>query len=188
MLTGSNKDLQVTKHIQAEARERAAQALLAHTAQGSFDEPDQFAWVNKRRVVIIILLALALVTLFAGYQRAHAQDNVDAGKGEPFADAMLAYRVGSFHLHSENYDRAVEELTRAIALMPEWAFELEPGYAEMYWTLGEAQEGAGLYSEALASYEQFVTIAGEQAAPWTYEKVETLSAEVNAMLGADVQA
>lgn len=188
MLTGSDKDLRVTRHIQAETRKQAELARLAHTADGAFDESHGIVWVSKRRVVVVILLVLALVTLFAGYQRAHAQDNVDAGKGEPFADAMLAYRVGSFHLHRENYERAVEELTHAVELMPAWAFEFEPGYAEMYWTLGEAQEGAGLYPEALANYQQYLDIVGEQAAPWTTEKVQTLTAEVNAMLTADVQA
>jgi hypothetical protein len=57
----------------------------------------------------------------------------------------------------------------------------------MYWVLGEAQEGAGLYPEALASYRQYLALVGEHTAPWTVEKVHSLSIEVDMMLVADVR-
>jgi len=54
----------------------------------------------------------------------------------------------------------------------------------MYWFLGEAQEGAGLYDEALVSYQQFLNLVGDLAAPWTFAKVEALES----LLIADTRA
>jgi hypothetical protein len=36
--------------------------------------------------------------------------------------------------------------------MPVWAFQVQPAYADPYWKLGEALEGAERYEEALVSY------------------------------------
>ena len=95
--------------------------------------------------------------------------------------------MGIYFLNKGDYDRAVEKLSAAVALMPEWAFQAEPAYADMYWTLGEAQEGAGLYAEALASYRQFHGVVGDEAAAWTFVKVQELQAEVDAMLVEDTR-
>jgi tetratricopeptide (TPR) repeat protein len=185
MFTGSHKDYEVTRHYQTEMREFADRARLAQAAD---EEPEASTFNSKKWIVIGIVIVLAVVTLFAGYQRAFAQDMTDPGQGEPFHDAMLSYRVGLYFLYEGDYDRAVEKLSEAVALMPEWVFTVEPTYADMYWTLGEAQEGAGLYVDALTSYRQFHTLVGDEAAPWTFLKVEELQAEVDAMLVEDTRA
>ena len=70
--------------------------------------------------------------------------------------------------------------------MPAEAFSALPQYSVMYWTLGQAQEAAGMPTAALVSYRQFLTLAGEEAAPWTFEKVEQLQAEPDTVMLADV--
>jgi hypothetical protein len=72
--------------------------------------------------------------------------------------------------------------------MPSWAFEVEPGYADLYWTLGEALEGAGQYEEALVSYQQFHSLVGDDAADWTFVKVQELEAQLDAVLVEDMRS
>ena len=158
MFTGSHKDYDVNRHYQAEMREFADRARLAQAA----DVESEASTFNSRKWIMIgIVIVLTFVTLFAGYQSAFAQDTVAPGGGEPFHDARLAYSVGIYLLNKGEYDRAVEKLSEAVALMPEWAFQAEPAYADMYWTLGEALEGAGRYEEALVSYRQFHRWVGD---------------------------
>ncbi len=184
MFTGSHKDYEVNRHYQAEMREFADRARLAQAADV---EPEVSTFNSKRWIMIGIVIVLAGVTLFAGLQRVHAQDEVTPGGGEPFHDARLAYSVGIYFLNKGEYDRAVEKLSEAVALMPEWAFQVEPAYADMYWTLGEALEGAGQYEEALASYRQFHGVVGDEAAAWTFVKVQDLQAQVDALLVEDTR-
>ena len=82
---------------------------------------------------------------------------------------------------------ARRRLSEAVALMPEWAFTVEPAYADMYWTLGEALEGAGRYEEALVNYRQYHGVVGDEAAPWTFVKVEELEAQVDELLIEDTR-
>ena len=184
MLTGSHKDYDINRQYQDEMREFADRARLAQVAD---DEAQVSSFNRKKWIVIGIVIVLAFVTLFAGFQRAFAQDVVDSGRGEAFPDAMLSYRVGTYFLYKGDYDRAVEKLSEAVVLMPEWAFQVESGYADMYWTLGEALEGAGRYAEALVNYRAFHRWVGDEAAPWTFVKVEELQAQVDAMLFEDTR-
>jgi tetratricopeptide (TPR) repeat protein len=184
MLTGSHKDYDINRQYQDEMRESAERARLAQVV----DEESEGSTINSRKWIVIgIVIVLAFLTLFAGFQRAFAQDAVDPGSGEPFHDAMLSYRVGTYFLHKGDYDRAVDKLSEAVALMPEWAFQAEPGYADMYWTLGEALEGAGRYEEALVNYRAFHRWVGDEAAPWTFVKVEELQAQVDTLLFEDTR-
>jgi tetratricopeptide (TPR) repeat protein len=184
MFAGSNKDYEVNRHYQAEMREAADWARLAQVV----DEESEESTFNSRKWIMIgIVIVLTFATLFAGFQRAFAQDTVTAGEGEPFHDARLAYRVGIYFLNKGDYDRAVEKLSEAVTQMPEWAFQVESAYADMYWTLGEALEGAGRCQEALVNYRQFLRYVGDEAAPWTFVKVEELQAEVDALLVEDTR-
>jgi tetratricopeptide (TPR) repeat protein len=180
----SHKDYRNVEFYQNEMRQKAAQARLA---QGAYFEPQANSFNGRKWITFGLAIVLVVVTLFAGYQRVHAQDRVEPGQGEPFHDAMLAYRVGSYFLYKGDYDRAVEKLSEAVALMPEWAFQVEPGYADMYWTLGEALEGAGRYAEALVNYRQFQSVVGDEAAPWTFVKVQELEAQLDALLVEDTR-
>ena len=71
--------------------------------------------------------------------------------------------------------------------MPEWAFTADSAYADLYWTLGEAQEQLGLYEDALANYRQFLALVGDDAAPWTVEWVQQLENRVAAAHAAAVR-
>jgi tetratricopeptide (TPR) repeat protein len=176
MFTGSDKDRRMIGHIQAEMRRQAAQEALAQAACAKGE-----ASSNRRRwVVVAIVIVVAVLLLFTGYLRVYAQDAIDAGTSEPFADAMVAYRLGYYYLVTGDYEQAVVQLSEAVELMPEWAFVAEPAYADLYWTLGEAQEHLGLYEDALANYHQFLTLVGDDAAPWTVERVQQLERRVAA--------
>lgn len=136
--------------------------------------------IPSRRSSLFLGVALTFLVmgcLFASPSRAGAQDTVYPGRMEPFPDAMLAYRLGNYYLVKGDLDRAIEYLTAAIDLVPEWAFSADTGYADLYWTLGEALEGSGRYAEALTNYRRFLALVGDEAAPWTTEKVEVLMAQ-----------
>jgi tetratricopeptide (TPR) repeat protein len=170
MFTGSDKDRRVIGHIQAEMRRQAAQEHLAQTARADGESSS-----NRRKwVVVAIVIGLTVLLLFTGYLRVYAQDMADPGTSEPFSDAMVAYRVGYYYLVTGDYEQAVEKLNEAIELMPGWAFAVEPAYADLYWTLGEAQEQLGLVEDALVNYHRFLELVGDDAAPWTVEWVRQL--------------
>jgi tetratricopeptide (TPR) repeat protein len=184
MLTGSRKDYDINRQYQDEMRDTADRARLAQ----AIDEGSEESTFSTRKWIRIgIIIGLVFGTLFAGLQRVFAQDVVDPGPSEPFHDAMLAYRVGNYYLYKGEYDRAVEKLSEAVEQMPEWAFQFEPAYADLYWTLGEALEGAGRYQEALVNYREFHRWVGDEAAPWTFVKVRQLQAQVDAMLIEDTR-
>jgi tetratricopeptide (TPR) repeat protein len=184
MFTGSRKDYDINRQYQDEMRDAADRARLV---QGIDEGAKESTFNVKKWIVIGIIIGLAFGTLFAGLQRVFAQDAIDPGHGEPFHDAMLAYRVGNYYLYQGEYDRAVEKLSEAVEEMPKWAFEVEPAYADLYWTLGEALEGAGRYQEALVNYREFHRWVGDEAAPWTFAKVEELQARVDALLVENTQ-
>lgn len=48
--------------------------------------------------------------------------------------------------------------------------------------LGEAQEAAGRIGEAYISYYTWLTLAGDDAAPWTVVKVQGLRAQLDALV------
>jgi tetratricopeptide (TPR) repeat protein len=182
MFTGTNKDYRTSQHHQAEMRRQAEQYRLGEEAHpDSRTSPGTKKWIV--RAVLIGLAALAIVV---GYGQVHAQDAWDTGESELFPEAMLAYRLGNYYLVTGDCERAVEKLSEAIDLMPAEAFTALPQYSVMYWTLGQAQEQAEMQAEALASYRQFLTLAGEKAAPWTAEKVQQLQAELDTAMLVDV--
>ena len=181
----THKDYRNVEFYQDELRQQADQCRLI---QGNCFEPEMKTFSSRKWIMIGLAILLVVVMLFAGYQSAFAQDQVDPGQGEPFHDAMLAYRVGTYFLNKGDYDRAVEKLSEAVAQMPGWAFEVEPGYADMYWTLGEALEGAGHYGEALVNYRQFHHWVGDEAAPWTFVKEAELEAQVDELLIENTRA
>jgi tetratricopeptide (TPR) repeat protein len=183
MFTGSEKDRRMIGHIQAEMRRQAEQEQLAQEARDRRrSSSHRGTWV-----VVAIVIVLAVLLLFTGYLRVYAQDAIDPGTSEPFADAMVAYRLGYYYLVTGDYEQAVGQLNEAIALMPEWAFTADSAYADLYWTLGEAQEQLGLYEDALANYHQFLALVGDDAAPWTVEWVQQLEDRVEAAHAAAVR-
>lgn len=157
-----------------EAERRRLAQLAQPNATAIFSPHGQTRRLVKV-VMLIILFALVLLTL---PQTSHAQDLADAGQAEPFADAITAYRVGYFYFTQGNYERAIAELTSAINGIPEEVFAANIDYAVMYWTLGDAQFMAGKYDEALASYERFLVLAGDDVSDLAVEFVEGLNVAV----------
>jgi WD40 repeat protein/DNA-binding CsgD family transcriptional regulator len=94
------------------------------------------------------------------------------------SESLKLYREGRYYLEHGEYELAVEKLTQAIEGLPDELFQV-PDYADMYWFLGEAKEGAGMYAEALVNYQTFLDLVGELAAPWTFEKVQELENQLD---------
>ena len=191
MFNLSEKDYRIAEYVQVEMQQQADQARLARGVQGT--KANDSSIFRRRWVMKGILIAVVLLTIFAGAQQAFAQGpepvRPDAGgPPEPFADAMRAYREGCYDLNHGDFDQAVERLTVAIEGIPEEVVARVPAYQDMYWTLGEAQEAAGLAEEALISYQHWLALAGDQAAPWTVVKVKALAVQLNARLVADTRA
>jgi hypothetical protein len=132
MLTGGYKDQKVVELYQEDQRRQAEQYRTAQAARDGNDTSGPFPPRARMWVVIGLIVVLAVVFLFAGYMRVFAQDMADPGKSEPFPAAMLAYRLGSYYLVTGDYDRAVAKLSEAVELMPEWAFAVDPDYADMF--------------------------------------------------------
>ncbi len=132
---------------------------------------------RRASVALIVLTAICLLLT----TDVSAQDTIQPGRTEVFPDAMLAYRLGNYYFVKGDYVRAIEYLSEAIALVPPPAFSLDPGYADMYWILGEALEASERYGEALTSYQTFLALVGDQAPLWTVEKVMLLAARYGAM-------
>lgn len=132
----------------------------------------------QTRFIAALLILAALLVLPVGRPAARGQDLVDPDDADLFHDAMLAYRLGHYYLVKGDYERAVIKLTEAINLIPQEVFLAAPAYGDMYWTLGAAQEGAGMVVEALASYQRFVVLVGDDAAPWVLVKVRFLEFRV----------
>ncbi|NLE52978.1 MAG: tetratricopeptide repeat protein [Chloroflexi bacterium] len=140
------------------------------------------AHLRRKKFPLLTVSFIIVVTLaLASHRPARAQDNIDGGKAEPFPDAIIAYRLGNYYLVIGDYERAIEYLSRAIALIPEEVFAIETAYADIYWALGEAEERSGLYAQALFHYQRFLDLAGDEAAPWTQQKVQTLRAQLRAL-------
>jgi tetratricopeptide (TPR) repeat protein len=189
----NDKDYWITQHAQAEKRAEADRYRLADgtrnsPAKNGVAEP---LILRHKWVIRVALIALVIATVLVMAQQAFAQgpDKMRPwdGGNDPGGKPIAAYREGRYYLNHGDYDMAIAKLTEAIEGLPEEVFQI-PGYADMYWFLGEAQEGAGLYAEALVSYQHFLDLVGEWAAPWTIEKVEDLAVQVNAMLLVDMQA
>jgi tetratricopeptide (TPR) repeat protein len=191
MFNLSEKDYRIAEYVQTEMRQQADQAQLARGVQGTM--PNSRFIFRRQWVVKGILIALVLLTIFSGVQRTFASPPEPArpdagGPAEPFADAMRAYREGLYALNHGDYNQAVERLTAATEGIPAEVIACVPAYQDMYWALGEAQEAAGLAEEALISYQHWLALAGDQAAPWTVVKVQELEDQLNAMLVADTRA
>jgi cytochrome c-type biogenesis protein CcmH/NrfG len=192
MFSGTHKEYQIAEHTQAEMRAEAEQARLLQTASAESNGSDRerVSRFHLNRTTKGVLVVLTILVLLIAGQQAFAQMphpvHLDPGN-DPGGDPIKAYREGRYYLRHGEYELAVEKFTEAIEGLPEVLFQM-PGYADMYWFLGEAQEGAGMYREALVSYQTFLDLVGELAAPWTFEKVEALSRQVNAIMVTDLQA
>jgi tetratricopeptide (TPR) repeat protein len=199
MFNLSEKDYRITEHVQTEMRRQAQQAHLVSAARSAqqpvMEEIGQQgpAILRAKWAVRALLMAVAVVMLLVGAQQAFAGPpepvRPDAGgPPEPFAEAMQAYREGRYALNHGDFDQAVERLTAAVGGIPEDVMAQVPAYQDMYWMLGEAQEAAGLAEGALISYQHWLALAGDQAAPWTAVKVKALAVQLNTRLVANTRA
>lgn len=189
MLTGSEKDRRIMAHRQAEMRQQAVDWSLTHGAHQ--DKAQLFA--SHKRLGRTLLIVAALLAVFVGAQQVFAQGaeprRADAGgPPEPFFDAMKAYREGIYYLNRGEYTRSIERLEAAIGGIPSGAMAVVPAYQDMYWELGAAQEAAGRPLEALASYQRWLLLAGDEAAPWTLSKAQALEIQLSAAMVARTQA
>ncbi len=136
--------------------DRLAEARRDHLAK--ITNPATFKFPALRRCRRLLVVAVALVILVALPVTAGAQDKREAGDNEPFATAIMAYRLGHYYYVTGQYDRAVEHYTQAIDGIPAEIFAFSVDYAVMYWDMGDALLLAGQYAAALDSYQHFVDL------------------------------
>lgn len=173
----NSNDYPKDKAYRAQAMRNIERQHLAQLARPHTPHHVEFN-LSEHRQIIILVSVLFLLLMLALTQTTKAQDLSDAGSSEPFANAMLAYRVGYYFYTQGEYDRAAVELKTAIDEIPDVVFTVSVDYAMLYWTLGDAQFMAEQYEEALASYQQYLDLAGDAASSAAAAYVDTLSAAV----------
>jgi tetratricopeptide (TPR) repeat protein len=130
---------------------------------------------SRKLAFAFVLLALIGGLLLALPQTTYAADvKHDAGQGEPFAPAIVAYRLGHYYFYKGNYERAVTEYTKAVEGIPQEIFAGLFGYEVIYWDLGDAQLMNGQYEDALVSYRHFLQLTGDQATDKAVDYVQSL--------------
>lgn len=157
-------------------RDHLAKAALAGSTHRFELEP--FVYAHRRAVIAVTLVVLAVVLMMALPRMTNAHDLADPGEGELFAPAIMAYRIGHYYYVAGNYDRAIEEYTKAIEGIPPVVFEKSADYAVMYWDMGDAQLMAGEHENALMSYRRFLELLDEKASQRAIEFVERLEAGI----------
>ena len=151
------------REFRTDRMREAENRRLASIADQNSTEPSLLTR-HKRLIAVAVIVVLILSSLVFP-QMANAQDVRDGGSADAYVEAMTAYRMGRYYFARENYDRAVARYEEAIEGIPAEVFETIPGYANIYWDMGEAQFMAGQPVEALASYQRYVELAGDTARP-----------------------
>ncbi|MEO8391923.1 MAG: tetratricopeptide repeat protein [Chloroflexota bacterium] len=128
-------------------------------------------------VTLLVVLFILLTCLFPAVT--HAQDLIDVGQGEFFTDAMVAYRVGYYYFLKGDYDRAIQEYEQTVQGIPQGVFAASVDYATIYWDLGDAQLMAEQYDQALASYQHYLDLAGDDATALAVAYVQRLAEAMN---------
>lgn len=128
-----------------------------------------------RRVIalVVIIGVLVMATLLPGTIQAHGAEE-DTGILEPFAQAVADYRVGHYHFVAGDYEQAVTQYQRAISQIPAAMIAANPDYMAIYWDLGDAQQMAGYYDDALISYQLYLELVGDEASEQAVAYVASL--------------
>jgi tetratricopeptide (TPR) repeat protein len=138
----------------------------------------------NRRLVAAILLIVLLGLLFV-VRSTHAQEERmtwSAGSPVVCSEAISAYQSGLELMEQGDYALALVEFERAIEAVPDIIWEVSPAYAALYVGLGDAQYALERYGEALASYEHYIEMAGDDANPLVVEFAQAM----NDLLEADL--
>lgn len=172
----NGKEYPLHKEHTARAMRQANQDQLAQLAQphSTTSSDGRPAHVGRRLVIVTILIVLLALSALAFPQISRANDLLDEGGVEPLAEAMTAYRVGHYYFVAGDYDRAIAYYTEAIDEMPEVIFEGSADYAVIFWDMGDAQFMAGQHGEALACYQRYLELAGDEASAEAAEYVRQL--------------
>src|ERR1700682_4955910 len=115
--------------------------------------------MNTYRIGTVLSLAIALIAypgenLFAAKRRAPAspaQGNTKANPKDPGGHSARGFEFAK----KKEYDKAVEEFTKAI--------EAEPGDSKNYFNRATAYRGLNKLSEAFADYSKAIELAPQDA-------------------------
>jgi tetratricopeptide (TPR) repeat protein len=121
----------------------------------------------RQLVTALILIACALILMTnTGSAQAREPRQYEAGGGELFHDAMLAFTLGHYHYTQGNYQRALGYFEQSVENLPELAFEFAPeDYANVYRMLGKTQAALKDHAGARLSFEHYLALAGATADP-----------------------
>ncbi len=168
-----------------EYRNRTENAAQKQYLADAFHPEQEQVMIASRQTLTVLVAAITLFILLVMPRGAEAQDTIilaEAG-GSASSQVEAALILGSFYFDNGSYDKAIVQFQTAIVGMPEKLFDLMPEQAIVFWQLGEAQEQAGLLTDALASYQRFLKLAGEHATPYAVDYVlafELSLVEINA--------
>jgi tetratricopeptide (TPR) repeat protein len=165
-------------HIQEAEHARLAESLQSHPDKDPPATPPTNRIVTAR-LVGLALFVLLMVTLLAMPRVSGAHHVKEPGKGEPFADAMVAYRLGHYYFVHGDYSQAIVKYRLAIKGIPAKVFEAASTYRVLYWDMGDAYLLDGQYDEALSSYQHYLDLAGDDASDKAIAYVEQLATAIN---------
>lgn len=170
------------------AKDKLYRTQKLHEAQQTqlakiVDENHKTLPSNAKRIGRNLTITISLVTFFVLFlmlapQTMYAQDKADPGTVDAFYDQMIAYRLGHYYYVTGEYERAVDYYNQAIAGIPELILMRISSYRDLYWYKADAQLKAGQPDAALASYQYYLQLDGDDAREVEINFVQTLAANI----------
>lgn len=186
----NSEDYDLDEEYRHRIQDQVEKQHLIHAAvSGKRSPPDQWIAAPSLRpaTIALVLVILLIMLLLSMPMVTDAQSGPlrDHGNGEPFAPAMLAYRMANFYYVREDYERAMVEFTKAIEAIPVEVFARCPDYGVFYWGLVDTQLAVEDYEAAQITYQTYLDIAGDNAMESFVTYVDTLDVDLMASVNED---
>jgi tetratricopeptide (TPR) repeat protein len=144
-----NRIQQEVKHHRLVQLASAVQSEKPQLGFGKISHVRRVFTLVLKNTWLWIIVAIFLVPQFSSLAQGPGALN-DPGNEGPDHPGLVPYRVGNYYFEKHEYDKALEQFSAAIALMP------RNGY--IYAARGDCYQALGKYEWAVADYTQAVTL------------------------------
>lgn len=152
----SSNDYPLSKEYQSRMERKVSAAQLADEQKPKRSYPR----LDYRMgfFVIALLLIGGLFLLFAQDVSAQEAPGFDPGVGSESVPEV--FQLGVFYLHREQYEKAIEELTKVV--------DLDPEFGSAFAARGVAYHSLGMFEEAIADYSSAILIFPDYASAYNF--------------------